>query len=312
MSVDLQTLRALVDAHGIIARVVVAQAKGSAPRDSGTVMHIWSTGACGTIGGGALEFEAIKIARKVIDSGNDLTQVFPLGPALGQCCGGSVILRTDIFDAQRVEQLSQHSSFIRGDGARPSWATSNPILPNTDLHYANGWIAEPIEQNKTPLWIWGAGHVGRALVDVIAPLEQHAITWIDVHRDRFPEQIRNDVDVLTTDDPQKFLKYAPPDAQHLIVTYSHVLDLNLCHGLLTQKAKTIGLIGSQTKWARFQSRLRNLGHSQNKIDLITCPIGDPALGKHPHAIAIGVASALISTARPTGLDKNCSDQKDRA
>nr|MCE2749619.1 XdhC family protein [Rhodobacter sp.] len=82
-------------------------------------------------------------------------------------------------------------------------------------------------------------------------------------------------------------------ADHLVLTFSHALDLELCHRLLTHGFASLGLIGSQTKRARFRSRLRALGHSDPQIARIRCPIGDPALGKHPQAIAIGVAQDIL-------------------
>ena len=157
-----------------------------------------------------------------------------------------------------------------------------------------GWMVEPIAQPTRQLWIWGAGHVGRALVDVLAPLPGLAISWVDTGVDRFPETIQANVRVLPVADPARAVALAPPDADHLILTYSHALDLELCHRLLSHGFAACGLIGSATKWARFRSRLAALGHSAPAIARIDCPIGNPALGKHPQAIAISVAGALLS------------------
>jgi len=93
--------------------------------------------------------------------------------------------------------------------------------------------------------------------------------------------------------------HAPARADHLIVTYSHDLDLKLCDALLRHDFASCGLIGSATKWARFRSRLAALGHSEAEISRIACPIGDPALGKHPQAIAVGTAAGLLSPAGRT-------------
>ncbi len=119
------------------------------------------------------------------------------------------------------------------------------------------------------------------------------ITWVDTGQDRFPDAIPHDVTTLPAAHPDDVAKYAPPDARHLVLTYSHQIDLDLCHAILMQPHAGIGLIGSATKWARFKARLAALGHNNNKINQITCPIGDPDLGKHPQAIAIGVATALM-------------------
>jgi xanthine dehydrogenase accessory factor len=102
------------------------------------------------------------------------------------------------------------------------------------------------------------------------------------------------VTALPAADPARLVPHAPRDANHLILTYSHALDLALCHALLEHGFAGAGLIGSATKWARFRSRLGALGHSPAQIARIRCPIGTPGLGKHPQAIAIGVASSLLS------------------
>ena len=143
--------------------------------------------------------------------------------------------------------------------------------------------------------------MGRALVHTIAPLPQHAITWVDTAPDRFPD---TQVTTLVAADPARAVPHAPRDADHLIVTYSHEIDLQLCHALLQHAFHSAGLIGSATKWARFKSRLAALGHSPAQIARIGCPIGDPALGKHPAAIAISVANALL--AQQSGQNKDRS------
>jgi xanthine dehydrogenase accessory factor len=101
------------------------------------------------------------------------------------------------------------------------------------------------------------------------------------------------VTCLPAAEPPAALPHAPRQAHHLILTYSHDIDLALCHAALRHGFASCGLIGSATKWARFQSRLRALGHSDAQISRITCPIGDPLLGKHPQAIAVGVAARLL-------------------
>jgi xanthine dehydrogenase accessory factor len=120
-----------------------------------------------------------------------------------------------------------------------------------------------------------------------------AITWVDIAADRFPETVPPNVTLLIASDPAQAVAQAPRDAEHLIVTFSHALDLDLCHRLLVHGFAACGLIGSATKWARFRSRLAALGHTATAIARIDCPIGDPALGKHPQAIAVGVATAFL-------------------
>jgi Xanthine and CO dehydrogenases maturation factor, XdhC/CoxF family len=70
------------------------------------------------------------------------------------------------------------------------------------------------------------------------------------------------------------------------------MDLALCHAALGRGFAFAGLIGSHSKWARFRNRLRVLGHGDAAIARICCPIGQKSLGKHPQAIAVGVAAQL--------------------
>ena len=123
-----------------------------------------------------------------------------------------------------------------------------------------------------------------------------ALTWVDIAQSRFPEVIPPNVTPLIAQTPQGVVRHAPKAADHIIVTHSHSLDLELCHALLGHEFGSAGLIGSATKWARFKGRLSALGHNSAQISRISCPIGDISLGKHPQAIALGVATALLSRA----------------
>ncbi len=233
--------------------VTVVAVKGSAPREVGATMQIWPDHQTGTIGGGALEWEASKTAREMITAGQTAARhSMPLGPQLGQCCGGAVTLQ-----------------FQRG---------------------ANGH--QPEGRN---LWIWGAGHVGRAIAAVIAPLQGFEVTLIDTTQDRLPDALNSAITPLVATDPTRLVAHAPQDAHHLILTYAHDIDFALCDMLLTHGFGEIGLIGSTTKWARFQKRLIAIGHDAAQVRQIVCPIGNPALGKAPQAIAISVAHTLLST-----------------
>jgi len=232
-------------------RVTVASVQGSAPREEGAAMLVRADGIAGTIGGGALEWEAMRIARQMLADGRAYAeQRMALGPALGQCCGGAVVLR---FEAC--------AGLERGDG--------------------------------TAVWVWGAGHVGRAIVATVAPLPEVAISWVDTGAARFPEFVPEGVETVVAADMPRLMGHAPVHAHHLILSYSHEIDLALCHAALTRGFASCGLIGSATKWARFRARLGQLGHSDAEISRIACPIGNPALGKHPQSIAVGVAARLL-------------------
>ncbi|MDJ0820471.1 MAG: xanthine dehydrogenase accessory protein XdhC [Paracoccaceae bacterium] len=301
MSFDRDALALAVATHGQVARVVVAEVAGSAPREVGAAMLVWQGGQSGTIGGGALELQAAEAALH-----RQGATRHPLGPELGQCCGGAVTLWTDVYNAQKLNALADQDVIARGPGEMPlavhrlmDRARARGQAPVPQL--VQGWMVEPVLRPNRHLWIWGAGHVGRALVAVLAPVPQIAITWVDTSADRFPEHIPNTVTPLWAEDPTRLAQHAPPEAEHLILTYSHALDLGLCDALLKRGFAWAGLIGSDTKWARFRKRLRAMGHEPAQIDRICCPIGQKSLGKHPQAIAVGVAAQLLKTQTGTEI-----------
>lgn len=298
MSFDLDSLAGKIARHGRVARVVVADCAGSTPREVGASMLVWDCGQEGTIGGGALEFNAAISAR---DCGSDQLDRHALGPSLGQCCGGNVTILTEIWDADRIASLNGETVVrpLPGETRPLSLAAQRilskarnsgaPVIPSI----VDGWMIEPILRPTRHLWIYGAGHVGRAIVNVVSDLPDIEITWVDTSDDRFPKPIPESVTKLVAQDPASVVQYAPPEAEHLVLTYSHALDLELCHRILAHGFSQAGLIGSATKWARFRKRLGALGHATAQIDRIQCPIGDPSLGKQPQAIAVGVATALL-------------------
>ncbi|SNR25476.1 xanthine dehydrogenase accessory protein XdhC [Puniceibacterium sediminis] len=295
MGFDLAALDAAVKRHGTVARVVIAAVAGSSPREVGAAMLVWDSGQSGTIGGGALEYQAA--ARALSHTG---ISRHALGPELGQCCGGAVTLLCEHFDAKSLAALRDQPVIARGPGTPPlavqrliDRARARGEAPKPQL--LQGWMIEPLLVPATHLWIWGAGHVGRALVDVLHPMPDLAITWVDTGPERFPATVPPGVTTLPAADPTRAVPLAPRGARHLILTYSHELDLALCHALLSHGFDFAGLIGSDTKWARFRSRLRNLGHTDAQIARICCPIGQKQLGKHPQAIAVGVAAQILDT-----------------
>lgn len=293
MSFDRNTLARTIAAHGPVARVVVADVKGSTPREIGAAMLVWNspTGLeqSGTIGGGALEFEVMKSAFHA-----PRLQRIPLGPSMGQCCGGSVTVLTEVFETT-------------GDIPDDVYARGPNVMPLAVQKALKGvrregfvaprlfgdWMVEPVSPPVRPIWLWGAGHVGRAIANVLAPLPQFSLTWIDTNQDRFPAHLPSGTTQLVATNPADLVCHAPKTAEHMVLTYSHALDLELCHQILAHDFAFAGLIGSDTKWARFRTRLAALGHNSAQINRICCPIGQPELGKHPQAIAVGVVARLI-------------------
>ena len=305
MSFDLEALTYAATEYGEVARVVVVQTKGSVPRDAGTSMLVWETGQSGTIGGGALEFEAVKYARKSIERKiPHAAKTYPLGPAVGQCCGGSVTLLYQWFGADCLPTEFPVATPVLSAGMTRPPSVEIAIKTGVDAPtYLADWFIEPLSQASRPIWIYGAGHVGRALVSVLAGLPDLAITWVDTIADRYPHEIPARVTPLVAANPADIVRYAPREADHLVLTYSHKMDLEICHALLGHGFRYAGLIGSDTKWARFRKRLAELGHDPAVIDQIACPIGRPALGKHPQAIAIGVAAELLGRSQARASEK---------
>lgn len=244
--------------------VEIISTKGSAPRDAGTAMRVTAFDTQGTIGGGALEHQAIAKARHILEAGGpEQTQSLPLGPGLGQCCGGAVVLNYT-YDVRQIDDVRTRA-----------------------------YPKVPICGKPILLWLWGAGHVGRAVARAAHP---HAfdITWVDSATDRFPDMIPEHITPVSASDMPRLALRAPSEAHHLIFTYAHDIDLALCAALLRRGASNIGLIGSATKWARFRRRLSALGLDP---ETITCPIGDTSLGKEPDAIALGTLRALVAQAQ---------------
>ncbi len=302
MAFDFEELKARIELSKSVIRVVVIQVEGSAPRGVGASMLVWKDGQSGTIGGGALEYKALKSARKALISKLSWISSHPLGPELGQCCGGFVKLAGEYFDKKCFPSFedgfyirlipADNSKVIPVSVRRELWLARDEGK-NFEAAFYDGWFVEPLAEKKMPLWIWGAGHVGRALVAVMCELPNIDITWIDTAADRFPKVISPHVTTMYSDIPQRLVKYSPSLASHVILTYSHDLDFEICHSLLQHEFEYAGLIGSKTKWSRFKKRLKAIGNEETRINRITCPIGRPEFGKHPQQIAIGVAEAFL-------------------
>lgn len=299
-----------------ISRLVICEVKGSTPRNTGASMIVTPNSTFGTIGGGTLEFQAIARARVGMHAAKNRFETIPLGPNLGQCCGGSVSLLTEYLSRDCVERALRQGWYIRrvtGEAERPS--TFDCLLERAQLHsyvaaprLIDGWFAEPMGQPRTPVWIWGAGHVGRALVQTLSGLPNFDLTWIDTGRERFTDEDWRTYECIPSTHLERMVPHAPAAAFHVIVTYSHDYDLKLCDALLRHKFAFAGVIGSKTKWARFRSRLTALGHDLERIEQISCPIGQRSLGKHPNQIALGVAVDLVK--HDTEQDQTCETNRE--
>lgn len=155
-------------------------------------------------------------------------------------------------------------------------------------------LLEPFVPTDFTVAVFGAGHVGKALVGVLAGLPAR-ILWIDSRAEQFPAALPPGVEKIVSDMAEDEVKDLPPGSLTLVMTHSHDLDLTLCERLLRRgDCRYIGLIGSATKWKRFEARLLHKGLSPEQVRSIRCPIGiDGITGKHPREIAIAVAAELL-------------------
>jgi xanthine dehydrogenase accessory factor len=260
----------LAQSAGVLVRVYSVQ--GSGPREVGAWMAVFADSLVNTIGGGHLEHQACALARAWLQTpertpsgqpGQEQVVRFALGPSLGQCCGGVVLLSFEHIAAADTSRLQQ---------------SLRPTLQ--------------------PLALFGGGHVGRALVQALAPLP-FAVRWVDSRDEIFPDDVPSAVHCEHSDPVQAVVRELAPLSDVLIMSFSHAEDLDVVATCLQRQRERadlgfIGLIGSKSKWASFRSRLRERGFSDAELERITCPIGVPGIqGKAPEVVAIAVAAQLL-------------------
>lgn len=243
--------------------VQVLEARGSVPREAGTRMLVSADEVAGTIGGGHLEWRAIAVARERLAAGlagpHDVP--YPLGPALGQCCGGAVTLRTQALDA----------------GCLDEWPAAEP---------------------RFFLQLYGAGHVGRAIAQLLDGLDSR-VQWIDEREAEFPAApSAPHIERVCVEPVEAEVALAPPGAFYLVLTHQHDLDERITEAILRRgDFGYLGLIGSATKRARFMHRFEQRGISAGSLARLTCPIGVPGIdGKAPEVIAVAVVAQLLQQA----------------
>ncbi len=307
--------------HGRPAvRITVIGVRGSAPREAGTAMLVCAAPALreqlqGTIGGGHLEWKAIAVARQMLAAGNGpgaWTDRYTLGASLGQCCGGAVELGFERYDGADLEWVDEALN-ARAQGPVSLvtvWQGFSPVpMRRLERKPALGQppfaltregealcITERLDDGAMPLYLFGAGHVGTALVQVLAAMPLQ-VTWIDNREAQFGVRLAtlpDNVTPLLSDQPEDEVDYAPAGACFLVMTHSHDLDFAIGRAILARgDFHWAGLIGSESKAASFAGRWERQGCSREAISRITCPIGLPGIAsKHPGAIAVSVAAQL--------------------
>jgi len=285
----------LADGDAAVLVTVIA-ARGSTPREEGAWLALGHGGFAGTIGGGALEFEAMARAKRLIDEDVPWRRLVldqSLGPGLGQCCGGHVQL---LFERISPAEMAVLESLPED---RPTW---HPLVSGEKVHISAGpgddakaGYLRPARPLSRALFVYGAGHVGRAVMAVTGDLG-FTRYWVDIHPDRFPATMPDDVKMLVATDPARAAGQAPAGAVHLVMTHSHALDQAICETLM-QKAVFgfLGLIGSATKEARFKRRLAETGIDKAMLEKLVCPVGIRSVkGKDPARVALSIAAQLAS------------------
>jgi xanthine dehydrogenase accessory factor len=309
-------LTAALRAPGVL--VTVAIVEGSVPREPGAKMLVTREGLVGTIGGGHLEHRAIELARAMLEEGGaPRLERFALGPSLGQCCGGIAHLAFELVDRDQVALLGGRRSedswrLVALDGSSAGWALfdgagrrlAGPDVPpfgrTLGTHVftdesGRRWLADAVPAPREHLMLFGAGHVGAAIVRALAELPCR-VTWVDEREDMFPAALPANVAVEATDIPEALVAQAAPGTTFLVMTHSHALDLRLAFAILSRPAGDwFGLIGSDTKRRQFEHRLRERGIEAARLAAMVCPIGLPGISdKAPAVIAVAVAAQLLT------------------
>jgi xanthine dehydrogenase accessory factor len=314
--------------HTAVARVTVVSLRGSAPREPGASMLVDLDGTLGTIGGGRLEWQAIQAARELLrDRSAAPVRIddLILGPDLGQCCGGRVELWLERLTRGDLPWLREAARRLRGAGG--VWiatevrgrVASHRVLPlnqgaaGLDLRRSTGGsltlqrsaaghvtLLEVLRPQRLPLWIFGAGHVGQALIQLLSPLDLFDVTWVDSRPGLLPLGLPDCVTTQACATPTDLVRTSAPGAHYVVLTHDHALDYELCRLILARgDAGWLGLIGSASKAARFRSRLLRDGIGAERLSTLNCPIGIAGIAsKLPAAIAIAIAAQLLQ--RHTG------------
>lgn len=328
--------------------VTVAGVRGSAPREVGAKMLVTAQDSFGTIGGGALEYQSIRIAAERLRApgASACLRRFPLGSNCGQCCGGvvdilfeplqgircidallgawqnrqQVVLLTmlneagepikhlldangkwqrAIDDAQGAAQVgSAHCDEPGADAVsaalsllREGAGAQRIDTPGRGEQFL---LIEPITESGFDIAVFGAGHVGSALIQLLAGLDC-ALRWIDSRRGIFPAEVPANVQCIESAEPVRDVAALPAASCYFIMTHSHALDLEITAAILRRgDFAYCGLIGSATKRKRFEARLRQSGIDEHRLQRLTCPIGIRGIsGKKPQEIAIAAAADVL-------------------
>jgi len=246
----IDAIKKLSDNGDAYVLVTVLGVRGSSPRDSGSKMVVSLETTFDTIGGGHLEHQATKIAQQLLvdEVSGQHIEHFPLGPKLGQCCGGAISVLFETFAPEHIN-----------------------------------------------IMLFGAGHVAHDIVPMLAGLPVR-VTWVDERAALFPAAKYSNIKQLVSDAPADEVKDMPANSYYLVLTHNHQRDFEIASAILKrQDFSYLGLIGSETKWQRFQQRFAHRDFTQEQIQNIHCPVGLSAVaGKLPMEVAVSIVGEIIS------------------
>ena len=305
--------------------VTVAGIRGSAPREIGAKMIVTESETIGTIGGGQLEYQCTRVAVGLFDDEQMSLRSFPLGSSMGQCCGGVVEIlfeplsggipawlrdlralfgqREPAVVATRISRSAPEKFVVTAEqvfGAAPD-EVDEPMVAEARAILAGDRKAarnvqlffEPVVVPDLNIAVFGAGHVGTAVVATLSSLDCN-IRWVDSRRNIF-RGVPANARAIETADPALEVAAMPEGAFYLVMTHSHALDFEICDRILRRRdARYCGLIGSRSKRRRFEKRYRQQGMPTELLDALTCPIGvDGISGKKPAEIAVAAAAEVL-------------------
>ena len=305
--------------------VTVAGIRGSAPREIGAKMIVTATDTIGTIGGGQLEYQSTRVAVEMLDDQKSTLRSFPLGSSMGQCCGGVVeilfepvtdrmpswlrdlgalhgqcepaVIATRISRSNPAKLIVTADQIFGGDAEQADLslvAKARQLLASKPVTTRDVQdFYEPVVVSDLNIAVFGAGHVGSAVVSALSGLDCN-IRWIDSRRKMF-RKVPTNVSAIEASDPALEVAAMPADSFYLVMTHSHAMDFDICDRILRRHdARYCGLIGSRSKRRRFEKRYRQQGTAQSVIDQLICPIGvDGISGKKPAEIAVAVAAEIL-------------------
>ncbi len=309
--------------------VTVVEVIGSAPREVGARMLVTANSLTDTIGGGNLEHEAMSQARKMLTgqiTPNRRLEFFGLGVMMNQCCGGAVRLLFEMVTPENSKALYNRLyhvgrkrieflvSSLAEDGTtvvlstKHDWETVPAAVEAQTLRLLESsepsstlfsdesgeWFLTRIDDRPTKVVLFGAGHVGKALIKLLEDLP-FQIDWVDSRKDMFPTEIPLNTVVHSLSDPLSFVSDQASRTFYVVMTHSHGLDYEICSKILRERDfGWLGLIGSNTKAQRFKNRMIDDGIDAFTLNRLNCPIGiEGVRGKFPAVIALSTAAQLL-------------------